>query len=997
MVDYLYCRYLLKTTLTGVFMLFFNNRRYSLRVHISTLFIFLVLLSSGTVSILYYKKSVEMADTQTDTLLARLIYDTIQEIERQSDAPTITVNIAGQHSLVKADNLEERLQSLLFLEQSLLSGKELTSIFVGYSDGDFFLFRKLRGEKDKTLLNAPDNSVWVVQNIENRAHTEKNIEQIVFFNMAMKQLSTLTRETTFDPRTRTWYQEAQKSTDLIRTDPYVFFTYRKVGITFARKFEDGKAVVGADIRMETLSELLEQHKFTPSSHIVLFDQDKKIVAYHDTKAIIQEEESSPEKLQQAKVDEIDVPVLKELIIRWQKNNFKDTGKLLIKNDGMKWISAVIPLENDKSEKLFLGLAIPYHELMAEVISVRNQATFAVVIIILFLIPVALIIARVFAKPIHKLAKETEAVSRFDFQNRDQVKSNIKEVDDLAATISFMKKTISEFLLLIESINKEKNFDTLLEKIGNESRVSAGADAVCIFLVNEETKTLEPGVYCDEHQCLWKVPLCSFSLNDENCFTAAVRKGEVHKQVLQEGDVEGVNELVKAGDKIVTASCIPLKDRQGTSMGVVSLFFKEKSPEKEISYLNERIVFVQKMSSLAGITLETRQLIQKQKELFNAFIKLIAGAIDAKSPYTGGHCQRVPVIASLLAQAACDVKDGAFADFSLDEEQWEELHVASWLHDCGKVTTPEFVVDKATKLETIYDRIHEVRMRFEVLKRDAEVNAWQSISEGNDTEQVKGELHQLLEQLDDDFLFIAKCNEGGEFMSQESIDRLHEIAKRTWTRTLNDREGISWEEGQRKERSESQDLPVVEKILSDKEEHLILRDASDHMAKDNPWGFKIEEPEHLYNKGEVHNLSVARGTLSNEERFKINDHIVQTIKMLNELPYPKHLINVPEIAGGHHETTKGTGYPRKLTADQMSVPAKMMVIADVFEALTASDRPYKKAKKLSEALRIMSFMYKDGHFDAELYKLFLTNGVYRQYGEKYLAPDQVDEVDINNYM
>jgi hypothetical protein len=387
----------------------------------------------------------------------------------------------------------------------------------------------------------------------------------------------------------------------------------------------------------------------------------------------------------------------------------------------------------------------------------------------------------------------------------------------------------------------------------------------------------------------------------------------------------------------------------------------------------------------------------QRALLDSFIKLIAGAIDAKSPYTGGHCQRVPELTRMLAEAACASADPPFVDFALSDDDWEALHIASWLHDCGKVTTPEYVVDKSTKLETIYDRIHEIRMRFEVLKRDAEVEFWRGAADGGDRNQLQAALDARLQALDDDFAFVAECNEGGEFMAPERIERLRTIAQTTWTRTLDDRIGISWEERQRKDRTPAPTLPVSERLLADKQEHIIERADSERMPADNHWGFKLDVPEHKYNRGELYNLEVARGTLSTEERFEINDHVVQTIIMLDKLPYPRHLRAVPEIAGGHHETMHGTGYPKRLTRDETSLPARMMAIADIFEALTASDRPYKKAKSLSEAIRILSFMEKDDHIDPDLFVLFLKSGVWRQYAEKHLAPEQLDDVDIQAYI
>ncbi|MCK5870336.1 MAG: HD domain-containing protein [Methyloprofundus sp.] len=288
------------------------------------------------------------------------------------------------------------------------------------------------------------------------------------------------------------------------------------------------------------------------------------------------------------------------------------------------------------------------------------------------------------------------------------------------------------------------------------------------------------------------------------------------------------------------------------------------------------------------------------------------------------------------------------------------------------------------------------MRVEVLKRDAEIRYWQQVANGGNPDTLRTDLNNKLQKLDQDFAFIAECNEGGEFMAPEKIERLAEIADYTWTRTLDDRLGISWEESQRKQRAPETTLPTEENLLADKVEHIIERNESDKMAEDNAWGFRMDLPEYKYNRGELYNLGIERGTLTAEERFKINDHIVQTIIMLENLPYPKHLTEVPAIAGSHHEKMDGTGYPKRLTGNEMPVTARIMALADIFEALTASDRPYKKAKTLSEAIRIMSFMVKDKHIDPDVFRLFLSSGIYQQYAEQYLNPVQIDEVDISQY-
>ena len=438
--------------------------------------------------------------------------------------------------------------------------------------------------------------------------------------------------------------------------------------------------------------------------------------------------------------------------------------------------------------------------------------------------------------------------------------------------------------------------------------------------------------------------------------------------------------------------VPLHDRNDKVMGVLCLASVGAAATRD-----ERIGFVRALSGFASVSVESQRLLKMEKELLEAFIKLIAGAIDAKSPYTGGHCQRVPALTMMLARAAVQSDAPELADFNLDEQGWEALHIASWLHDCGKVTTPEYVVDKATKLETLYDRIHEVRMRFEVLKRDAEIRCWRDIAEGADRQPALARLESELATLDEEFTFVAECNEGGEFMAPERIERLERIASRTWQRTLDDRIGISWEEHRRKECSAAPDLPVEEQLLADKEEHLVRQDAAEVAVEYARQGFRVDPPEHLYNRGELYNLCVTRGTLTAEERFKINDHIVQTIVMLEKLPFPRHLRAVPAIAGGHHEKMDGTGYPRCLNREDMPRTARIMAIADIFEALTASDRPYKKAKTLSEAVRIMSRMTEDAHIDPDLFALFLRSGVYLEYAKKFLAPEQIDEVNVQQYL
>lgn len=455
-----------------------------------------------------------------------------------------------------------------------------------------------------------------------------------------------------------------------------------------------------------------------------------------------------------------------------------------------------------------------------------------------------------------------------------------------------------------------------------------------------------------------------------------------------------------GYRSISFLAVPLKNHQGQVTGVLQLLNALDPVSGQVTTFTQDITpVIEALASQAAVALENQNLIEAQKQLLDSFIELMASAVDAKSPYTGSHCQRVPVLTEMLTAAACRSRAAPFTDFDLNDEEWYELHIGAWLHDCGKVTTPEYVVDKATKLETITDRIHEIRMRFEVVKRELVIDYQQKLLAGDgDRQALAKRLDEELAQIDDDFAFIAECNLGGEFMADEQIERVKRIAQRQWTRTLDDRLGVSFEEGRRKQRTPANSLPCKEQLLDDRIDHIIEHDAKVHSAETgNPYGFKVEVPEYKYNLGEVYNLCVPRGTLTPEERFKINDHIVQTIVMLEQLPFPRHLERVPEIAGGHHEKMDGTGYPKGLKGHEMSIPAKIMAIADVFEALTAADRPYKLPKPLSESIGIMSKMVKECHLDGDLFRLFLESGVFLEYARKFLAPTQIDDINLADYL
>ncbi len=583
------------------------------------------------------------------------------------------------------------------------------------------------------------------------------------------------------------------------------------------------------------------------------------------------------------------------------------------------------------------------------------------------------------------------------------------------------KGADAYLRLIEigiALSAERENDRLMERILLEAKDLCNADGGTLYLVAEDeglkfeimrTDSLKIALGGTTGKEITFPPVRLYDPetgepNHKNVATHVALSGESinipDAYKAKDFDFSGTKKFDEGtGYRSRSFLTVPLKNHEGDVIGVLQLLNAQDRDTGEVISFGEDIQpLVEALTSQAAVALDNQHLIDAQKQLLDAFIELIASAIDAKSPYTGGHCQRVPELTKMLARAACDSDSPLYGDFDLTEDQWYELHIAAWLHDCGKVTTPEYVVDKATKLETIYNRIHEIRTRFEVAKRDVEIDYLKAMLDGKgDAKKLKKKRDKSLARLDDDFAFVAECNIGGEFMAPEKVERIKEIAGRTWTRTLDDSLGISQDEAKRRAGASDGSVAAPESLLADKAEHIIHRDPGDAMTDDNPFGFRLDVPEHKYNLGEIYNLCIPRGTLTPEERFKINDHMVQTIVMLEQLPFPKHLRRVPEYAGGHHETMIGTGYPRKLTQEDMSIPARIMAIADIFEALTAADRPYKAPKTLGESIRIMSFMKKDQHIDSDLFRLFLESGVFKEYADRFLKPEQIDEVNVSEYL
>jgi len=540
--------------------------------------------------------------------------------------------------------------------------------------------------------------------------------------------------------------------------------------------------------------------------------------------------------------------------------------------------------------------------------------------------------------------------------------------NLRGYIDSLQNQISNMSAIGLALSKEKDMDKLLEMILLEAKRISNADGGTLYMMTDDQRLKFSIMITDSLNIHMggtsgkEIPFYPVKLYMDD--------GQPNKTMIAAnagltGDTINIPDAYKAkgfdfagtkafdektGYRSKSFLTVPLKNHEDEIIGVLQLLNAQDIKTKKVIPFSGNVQkSVEALSSQAAVAITNKNLIKDLEVLFESFIKLIASAIDAKSPYTGGHCSRVPEITMMLAESVNEINDGPFAGIQFTDKEMYELKIAAWLHDCGKVATPEAVVDKGTKLETIYDRIHTVATRFEVLKRDEEIKYLKkqlkiqkddSLIENQKKEALKKARTLYLKRIkqqDDDKSFIEESNVGGEFMSQDRKDRVNKIASYRW--------------------------------------------------KDNG------SPKPFFSEDEIYNLCISRGTLTPEERKIINDHIVVTIDMLEQLPYPKHLRNVPEFAGGHHEKLDGTGYPKGLNHSEMSVQAKIMAIADIFEALTARDRPYKKGKTLSQAMRILGFMKNDAHIDTELFEVFVKEKIYLKYAEAFLDAEQIDEVEL----
>lgn len=524
------------------------------------------------------------------------------------------------------------------------------------------------------------------------------------------------------------------------------------------------------------------------------------------------------------------------------------------------------------------------------------------------------------------------------------------VSQLREYIEQQTQQLSELTRIGVALSATRNLNQLLEMIVDNARAFTNCDGGTLYMVNEEQGTLEFTIVQTESLGFRMggitggaitLPAVNLKVNGElnnaNVCAYVANSGQL-VNIPDVYEVDGFNfEGTRRFDALnhyrsQSMLVIPMRDHLGEIIGVLQLInARDRHSGATIPFSAEYQILTEALASQAAVAITNARLIREQQALFDAFIKTIAAAIDEKSPYTGGHIERVSNLTMEIARRINEANEGKFAATRFSDDEMEELRLAAWLHDTGKITTPEYVIDKRTKLETIFDREELVRIRIELAIANAQIKALKNGGGGaGDTDEA---FEAVREQYEEDFAFITGSNFTAEFVSDEKIERLKAIAAKTVDTTIG--------------------------------------------------------PEPLLTENELYNLSIRKGNLTPEERKVIENHALMTIKLLERLPFPKRLRNVPAIAGAHHEKLNGRGYPLGLTAEQIPLQARIMALADVFEALTAKDRPYKQPKKMSEVLKILGYMVKDGELDADVVNFFLENKMHVEYAKQHLEPFQLD--------
>lgn len=877
--------------------------------------------------------------------------------------------------VMTTDDLGPHYKYLPMLESELKSSELISAVYIGFENGDFIAVRALNNKLFDQGPDAPEGADYLLQVI---SHNQKDqAEKLFFYFKYGQELIDYGIATNFDlsPQNRPWFKAAIDNDKLNLSTPYAFYSTKQIGLTISKRTQNKNAVIGMDIALDDMSTVLEEVKITPHTELAIISNDGDLLGYKDIPKIL--DDWADKNFTNELLPEINI-LEKSPLIKAYTDSYDELNQFEFNNQ--KWLGITKQMGNNLSMKLVM--AIPINELLGKAYKYMQLMLTISIIIILMAFILSRLAAKKISKYLDQLVNQAGDIVRFNFSKVPDKNIPIREIVDLQTASNKVSKTLDSMLSISKIIGTESDLDIMLQKV--------------VELTVDATHCIAGAVYISAGDSYYMHKSAAHYSNNPavgpNPLAANI---DYYPEYINYDPINDNHPLCQTQNNNLSLE-FELRDRNNKLQGLLILEFSQSQQQL---YGIDFEAFVNKLTGMLEVAIETRQLIEAQKDLFYGMIHMLADAIDAKSPYTGGHCKRVPELAIMMVDSLQKQTEGKYKNFELSDNEIKEFAIAAWLHDSGKLVMPQDIVDKASKLEIIYNRIHEIRMRFEVLLRDAEIKYLHEVQSGVNQDKARKEYLITQQSLLDDFEFVANCNIGSEHLDDAAIDRLKQISAKTWLRNFDDMLGLSRDE--LKQRSKGRDinqtLPVTEQLLANKESDLIEWPKHDLIAQlnaDHPGlDLDIDQPEFKQNTGELHNLTISKGTLTEEDRFIIKNHMVHTLLMLHKLPWPPGFTNIPDIASNHHERMDGTGYPRRLKAGDLPITHRVLAIADVFEALTASDRPYKQTKTLSETLHIMANMCLDQHLDTDLFINFLEHKTWQKYSNKFLKSSQIDEVDI----
>jgi len=915
----------------------------------SLVFFLLTLVIGSTIGLLAHYHQHQLLLVATQDLFERSLREITAELRATYLPVQAQINLLAQGSLLARGNLtatdtpDELITQtwLTALAKTLETNPSLSSIHWRSTQGASLSLRPLTHANARRRAGAPPGAVYRFDLVSNAGRWVR------------------------------YYDERLLSMTSKLPIPDLSPHEESASILIRQAMPGQQSMVDAYLSLKHLSATLSRSRATPSAQLAILNTEQQLLASSHGSWTASPAAPTPTSM--------GLPLIDAVLQQATQHQM-----MTLEFENQRWEALVDRSEIIPDFPIITVMAAPHDEVLAGANALLQRTLMITAAALLLALPLTWAFSRRLSQSLRTLAATAGEIRAFRFPQTHR-RSWVKEVDELALTLQHLCATLQRFLDISARLAAERHYQQLLEEIVAETMMAANAGGGVVYLL-DESQHLTPMAWRRDiaHPQSAAIP---HTLEGNTTFLQplfaelATPTTQTLRPAALPADVDWLGAWFPG--QTVDTLFVPLINRNGERLGLLLL----ARTHDEAGYERESIDFVAALSGTLAITIEKQQLLAGRQALLDGIIRMIAGAIDARSPYTSAHCQRVPVIVALLADAAANHPDSPFQAQAKSQSAntQEALHLAAWLHDCGKLFVPDYITDKSVKLEAIHNRIHEIRTRIEVLKRDAEIVCWREIAAGGDAAVLRARMQSHWAELDEDFAFIARCNQGDPPLTDADLVRLKHIGKRIWLRTLDDRLGISAEELQRKAHVPPRPLPTHEHLLADRLEHLIGDYLPPAMGITATGKTTLRPPRHRLNLGELYCLSVRTGTLTAEERYLINAHILGTISMLSTLPFPTELACVPEIAGSHHEHLDGSGYPFGRQAAELSLAARIIAIADVFEALTATDRPYKAGKSAAEALDIMADMAKRQHLDADLLALFIKADIPSQLHKTVTKP------------